>query len=62
MKAFALTLAALALVGCMGNKIEPPYITPQSSIYGAPQATLAGRCLPAVNRHGTAAACIKKYP
>jgi hypothetical protein len=54
MRDLALTLAAITLVGCMGNKAEPPYITPQSSIYGASSVTLTGKCMP-VNKSQRAA-------
>ncbi len=59
MRDLALTLAAIALAGCTGNKIEPPYITPQSSIYGAPRVALTGRCVPVHKGQLTASSCVK---
>jgi hypothetical protein len=59
MKDLALVLAAITLVGCMGNKAEPPYITPQSSIYGSSKVTLTGKCVPFNKSQWVASTCVK---
>jgi hypothetical protein len=59
MKDLALVLAAITLVGCMGNKAEPPYITPQSSIYGASKVALTGKCVPVNKSEGMASTCVR---
>lgn len=59
MRDLALTLVAITLVGCAANKIQPPYIEPQSSIYGAPKATLTGKCVPVNKSQGMPLICVK---
>lgn len=59
MRYLTLMLAAIMLVGCMGNKAEPPYITPQSSIYGASKVTLTGKCVPVNKSQGVASTCVR---